>query len=82
LVQPGWQPVPLRQKIEADDGAAHADYPLETDVIDLYYIRRVDPTVPIEDTIGAMSDLVRHGEYAISRSGFAPGKVGVTNASP
>src|SRR5437899_11773455 len=30
---------------------------LETDVIDLYYIHRVDPTVPIEDTIGAMSDL-------------------------
>ena len=26
---------------------------LETDVIDLYYIHRVDPTVPIEDTVGA-----------------------------
>src|SRR6516162_3725659 len=26
---------------------------LKTDVIDLYYIHRVDPTVPIEDTIGA-----------------------------
>ena len=25
---------------------------LKTDVIDLYYIHRVDPTVPIEDTIG------------------------------
>ena len=25
---------------------------LETDVIDLYYIHRVDPTVPIEDTVG------------------------------
>ena len=35
---------------------------LETDVIDLYYIHRVDPTVPIEDTVGAMSDLVRHGK--------------------
>src|ERR1700732_2256276 len=35
---------------------------LETDVIDLYYIHRVDPTVPIEDTIGAMSDLVRQGK--------------------
>ena len=31
---------------------------LKTDVIDLYYIHRVDPTVPIEDTIGAMSKLV------------------------
>jgi aryl-alcohol dehydrogenase-like predicted oxidoreductase len=35
---------------------------LETDIIDLYYIHRVDPTVPIEDTIGAISDLVREGK--------------------
>ncbi len=35
---------------------------LETDVIDLYYIHRVDPKVPIEDTVGAMSDLVREGK--------------------
>src|SRR5215469_11580551 len=35
---------------------------LETDVIDLYYIHRVDPTVPIEDTVGAMDDLVRQGK--------------------
>ena len=35
---------------------------LRTDVIDLYYIHRVDPTVPIEDTIGAMSKLVHEGK--------------------
>jgi aryl-alcohol dehydrogenase-like predicted oxidoreductase len=35
---------------------------LETDVIDLYYVHRVDPTVPIEDTVGAMSELVRQGK--------------------
>ena len=35
---------------------------LGTDVIDLYYIHRVDPNVPIEDTVGAMSDLVRAGK--------------------
>ena len=35
---------------------------LETDVLDLYYIHRVDPTIPIEDTVGAMSDLVREGK--------------------
>src|SRR3984893_15465001 len=35
---------------------------LETDVIYLYYIHRVDPTIPIEDTVGAMSDLVREGK--------------------
>ncbi|MEA2938886.1 MAG: hypothetical protein QOC56_2390 [Alphaproteobacteria bacterium] len=31
------------------------------DVIDLYYIHRIDPTVPIEDTVGAMSRLVERG---------------------
>jgi aryl-alcohol dehydrogenase-like predicted oxidoreductase len=35
---------------------------LDTDVIDLYYIHRVDPRVPIEDTVGAMSELVREGK--------------------
>ncbi len=35
---------------------------LQTDVIDLYYQHRVDPQVPIEDTVGAMSDLVRAGK--------------------
>jgi aryl-alcohol dehydrogenase-like predicted oxidoreductase len=35
---------------------------LKTEVIDLYYIHRVDPTVPIEDTVGAMSELVRQGK--------------------
>ncbi|HEY1300898.1 MAG TPA: aldo/keto reductase [Stellaceae bacterium] len=35
---------------------------LQTDVIDLYYIHRVDPKVPVEDTVGAMSDLVRAGK--------------------
>src|SRR5437762_6945816 len=47
---------------------------LKTDVIDLYYIHRVDPTVPIEETIGAMSDLVQHGKVrhlGISEAGAA-----------
>jgi aryl-alcohol dehydrogenase-like predicted oxidoreductase len=35
---------------------------LETDFIDLYYIHRVDPTVPIEDTVGAMRELVSQGK--------------------
>jgi aryl-alcohol dehydrogenase-like predicted oxidoreductase len=35
---------------------------LQTDYLDLYYIHRVDPTVPIEDTVGAMSELVRDGK--------------------
>ena len=35
---------------------------LGVDVIDLYYQHRVDPDTPIEDTVGAMSDLVREGK--------------------
>jgi aryl-alcohol dehydrogenase-like predicted oxidoreductase len=35
---------------------------LNVDVIDLYYQHRVDPTVPIEETVGAMADLVRQGK--------------------
>lgn len=30
--------------------------------IDLYYLHRVDPTVPIEETVGAMAELVREGK--------------------
>jgi aryl-alcohol dehydrogenase-like predicted oxidoreductase len=40
---------------------------LETDFIDLCYIRRVDPTVPIEDTMGEMSELVHRGKVRTSR---------------
>ena len=35
---------------------------LQIDTIDLYYQHRVDTTVPIEDTVGAMADLVRAGK--------------------
>jgi aryl-alcohol dehydrogenase-like predicted oxidoreductase len=35
---------------------------LGVDTIDLYYLHRVDPEVPIEDTVGAMSELVRAGK--------------------
>jgi aryl-alcohol dehydrogenase-like predicted oxidoreductase len=35
---------------------------LQVDVIDLYYQHRVDPKVPIEETVGAMSELVTAGK--------------------
>ncbi|MGD1826731.1 Pyridoxal reductase PdxI or related oxidoreductase, aldo/keto reductase family [Chromobacterium violaceum] len=35
---------------------------LGVDCIDLYYLHRVDPEVPIEDTVGAMADLVKAGK--------------------
>ena len=35
---------------------------LNIDVIDLYYAHRVDPNVPIEETVGAMAELVKEGK--------------------
>jgi len=47
---------------------------LGVDVIDLYYIHRVDATIPIEDTMGAMADLAAEGKVrylGISEAGPA-----------
>lgn len=47
---------------------------LGTDVIDLYYQHRVDPSVPIEETVGAMAELVREGKVralGLSEAGSA-----------
>ncbi len=46
---------------------------LGIDTIDLYYQHRVDPNTPIEETIGAMSDLVRAGKVRF---------LGLSEASP
>jgi aryl-alcohol dehydrogenase-like predicted oxidoreductase len=35
---------------------------LGVDVIDLYYLHRVDPKTPIEDTVGAMAQMVKQGK--------------------
>jgi aryl-alcohol dehydrogenase-like predicted oxidoreductase len=35
---------------------------LQTDVIDLYYLHRADPNVPIEDSVGALAELVTGGK--------------------
>lgn len=35
---------------------------LKTDVIDLYYLHRVDAATPVEETVGAMADLVQEGK--------------------
>ncbi|MCB1215064.1 MAG: aldo/keto reductase [Deltaproteobacteria bacterium] len=35
---------------------------LRTDVIDLYYLHRVDPSIPIEETVAAMAELVAEGK--------------------
>ena len=46
---------------------------LGVDHIDLYYQHRVDPTVPIEETVGAMAELVAAGKVR---------RIGLSEASP
>ena len=46
---------------------------LGVDVIDLYYQHRVDPSVPIEETVGAMAKLVQQGKVR---------HLGLSEASP
>ncbi len=46
---------------------------LGVDVIDLYYQHRVDPETPIEETVGAMADLVKQGKVRF---------LGLSEASP
>jgi aryl-alcohol dehydrogenase-like predicted oxidoreductase len=44
---------------------------LQTDYIDLYYQHRMDPNVPIEDTVGALKDLIDEGKirhYGLSEA--------------
>lgn len=45
---------------------------LQTDHIDLYYLHRIDPAVPIEETAGAMKDLLDEGKithWGVSEAG-------------
>jgi aryl-alcohol dehydrogenase-like predicted oxidoreductase len=35
---------------------------LKTDVIDLYYVHRLDPAIPVEETVGILSELVWEGK--------------------
>src|SRR3954454_24463620 len=47
---------------------------LKTDVIDLFYQHRVDPTVPIEDVAGTVKDLIAAGKvrhFGLSEAGVA-----------
>ena len=54
---------------------------LGTDYIDLYYQHRVDPKVPIEETVGAMAELVEQGKVRhIGLSEAAPETIRRANA--
>ena len=49
-----------------DDGESLAVMELALDLgietIDLYYAHRIDPNIPVEETVGAMSELVDEGK--------------------
>ncbi|RAM51654.1 MAG: aldo/keto reductase [Hapalosiphonaceae cyanobacterium JJU2] len=54
---------------------------LKFDYIDLYYQHRVDPNVPIEDTVGAMAELVHQGKVRyLGLSEAAPATIRRANA--
>src|SRR5438874_1284018 len=54
---------------------------LGTDHVDLYYQHRVDPAVPIEETVGAMAELVKEGKIRhIGLSEAAPATIRRANA--
>lgn len=46
---------------------------LKTDYVDLYYLHRIDPNVPIEDSVGTLGDLVHAGKVKY---------IGVSEAAP
>jgi aryl-alcohol dehydrogenase-like predicted oxidoreductase len=52
----GGEPEYVRQAVDASLSR------LGTDHIDLYYLHRLDRTTPIEDTVGAMAELVQEGK--------------------
>jgi aryl-alcohol dehydrogenase-like predicted oxidoreductase len=71
-----------------DGSAAHVRTSIEgslerlgTDYVDLYYQHRVDPKVPIEETVGAMAELVEEGKVRhIGLSEAAPETIRRANA--
>lgn len=74
---------PNREPIGLDSSPAHIKWSVEgslrrlgTDYIDLYYQHRLDPKTPIEDTVGAMADLVKAGKVRyIGLSEVGPGTI-------
>ena len=70
--KPGWRSVSGKADYvrQACEGSLRR---LDVDVIDIYYQHRVDPETPIEETIGAMAELVQQGKVRY---------LGLSEASP
>jgi len=60
---PAWIKVAVEQSLKR----------LKIETIDLYYAHRIDPNVPVEETVGAMADLVKEGKVRY---------LGLSEASP
>lgn len=65
----GFRSNPREGNVQFDGSPAYIKIAVErslkrlgTDMIDLYYAHRVDPNVPIEETVGAMAELVKEGK--------------------
>ncbi len=68
-IEPSTQPGDLSTLGPLDGSAEHVRSSIDgslkrlgTDYVDLYYQHRVDPNVPIEETVGAMAELVEQGK--------------------
>src|ERR1017187_7629428 len=68
-IEPTTKPGDLSTLGPLDGSAEHVKSSIEgslqrlgTDYVDLYYQHRVDPNVPIEETVGAMAELVQAGK--------------------
>jgi len=76
-----WDPTPENPMRRVLDGsAANVRRSIEgslkrlrTDYVDLYYQHRIDPNVPVEETVGALAELVREGKVR---------HIGLSEASP
>jgi len=68
-IEPTTRPGEISSLGPIDGSAVHVRGSIEgslkrlgTDHVDLYYQHRVDPNVPIEETVGAMAELVQQGK--------------------
>jgi aryl-alcohol dehydrogenase-like predicted oxidoreductase len=78
-----WKFGPKGEQIGLDGSPSHIRESIEgslkrlgTDYIDLYYQHRLDPDTPVEETVGALADLVKEGKVRyIGLSEVGPGTI-------